>query len=210
MAAEMGVCGYCGRFTMTDTEHVVHRGLFPKGYRGGVEFVRVRSCKDCNNSVSADEDDFRNFCVLAGEKNEAKHELFYGPMSRYWNRPEGKGSLARAFSKMQMAAPVDHTRTRIFADQGVFRVARKIVRGLYYHHFRDVLPERYVELTVLYDGFPDEIKRAPEWRALNPQVFRYGFVVNDDEPGVHSGWAIEIYEAVAFVANVRNNAYFVP
>lgn len=95
------LCPYCNSIGEVEREHVVPRNLFPTSIRNETDFVLVDSCRPCNNSFSSDEEDFRNYCTLAGPENAVVMENFHGPVLRGIRRNEGRGSGERLFSKLE-------------------------------------------------------------------------------------------------------------
>jgi hypothetical protein len=177
MAMKKAVCAYCGVETETEREHVVPATYAPVEVRGSCKWVFVPACGPCNRGFSADESDFREFAVLAGSMtgNPARDALFHGPVTRNWRRSDGmgKGALERALGKIRkpdgsgLSSLVDLMTVgnlRIAPDDSMFRVVRKIIRGLYFHHFTEtrrlpqVLPESQIWVRPIFDPLPQAME----------------------------------------------------
>jgi hypothetical protein len=58
-------------------------------------------------------------------------------------------------------------------DERTFRVVRKIIRGLYYHHMTpkrrldQVLPEESIWVRPVFEQVPQEMDAAPEWHVIH-------------------------------------------
>ena len=105
MAIKEDVCAYCGIWTQTEQEHVVAQSFAPDELRANCRWVLVPACSRCNRGFSADESDFRDFCVLAGSTGTTyiRDALFYGPLWRNWKRSDGRGhgALRRVLARSQ-------------------------------------------------------------------------------------------------------------
>jgi hypothetical protein len=204
MAKPFKECAYCGRLTATDREHVIPKALFHKEARKRAHFILVPTCKPCNASFSADEEDFRNFAVVAGPVNEATNDLFWGPMQRAWEDvPKGLGSLRRLREKMKVTEPPDVPGTRVYPDARVMRVIRKMVRGLAYYHSKLILPDERIEVDILWYPIPEEYNEGPQWFVIEPHVCRYARIDENMGDEVHSAWILEIYQTRRFIAWIK-------
>lgn len=196
-----GICAYCGESKRTEREHAVPLNLIPDSIRKDAQFVLIPACRDCNGSFSKDEEDFRNYCTLAGPENSAATENFNGPVRRGIRRHEGKGSGERLFSKIQVTEHDGQPEFRIFPDETMFRIVRKIARGLVYAHWKEVIPdcrvhaETFPKLHEILDSLEDAFHQ------VHPSTFRYWFD-RDHSGAMHSGWFFSIYRTRNFVVRV--------
>ena len=98
--------------------------------------------------------------------------MFHGPVSRNWQRPEGRGALQRTLAMIRKPdgsglSSLDELLTvqilGLVANESVLRVVRKIIRGLYFHHFTakrglpQVIPESQVWVGQICDWSQDDI-----------------------------------------------------
>lgn len=231
MAKQKAVCAYCGEYKETECEHVVARSFAPEELQDRCKWVCVRGCSDCNRGYSADEADFRGFATLIDAPNETlvKDALFHGAVSRNWQRPEGKNALVRMLEMIRKRdgsglSSRDELLTvknlGIVPNAGVIRVVRKIVRGLYFHHFTDtrgvsqVLQESQIGVRPVYHCSAEEIQLIydlPNLHVIHPMVFVYAFLDCDeaglDVPGIDSLWWLYAIKGPVFEVFVKSNAY---
>ena len=180
MAMELAVRAYCGVYGPTELQHAVPDVMAPAPLRRECQWVFVRACSRCNRQFSADESDFRDFCVLAGSvgDNAVRDALFFGPLKRNWERSDGKGkgALRRILEKIQTPdgkSPSSQddlltvpTEVRIVPNDKMFRIVRKIVRGLYFNHITakrgvpQVLSERRIRVVCWARPFGEPLSRA--------------------------------------------------
>jgi len=184
-----------------EREHVVARCLFPPTTKAAAAFVFVDACSDCNRGISSDEEDLRNFCSMAGEGTPEAKELFFGAVVRSLQRqPQGRGALSRIWEKMHKDGGLN--RYRLSANEATFRALRKIVRGLMYAHFSEVIGDDRVEVKVCPYTIPEEIAVKEEhMHVIHDAVFRYWFVPELPDEG-HWFWYLNILQTRNFVAIV--------
>jgi hypothetical protein len=231
MAMKQAVCAYCGEYTLTEKEHVVPQCLAPEELCDRCQWVLVPACSRCNRGFSADESDFRGFAVLLNASGETlvKDAMFHGPVSRNWQRPEGRGALQRTLSMIRKPdgsglSKLDELLTvanlGLVANEPILRVMRKIIRGLYFHHFTEkpglpqVIPESQVRVWQVYDWSQDDIDTMyglPTLRVIHPAVFVYTFVKCDDAgwaiPGIDSVWLLYAAKGAIFRGIVTSNTF---
>ena len=199
----LGICSFCGTSGIVSREHVVPLGLFAPSIHGSCRFVLIPSCDQCNGAFSKHEDHFRTFCTVASQGTPEAKELFYDPIRRAFDRPvHGVKSLKRLYAGMKES--VDQPgRRRIYPNEDVFFILRKIIRGLAFKHLRKVaVSDADVDVRVLLFEIPDEFNRAELFNAVHPTVFQYRFDLCDDGD-YQSLWLLKIFETVRFVGAIR-------
>jgi len=158
---KIGVCSICGKEEELTREHIPPKGIFLKPRPKNT--ITVFSCEKCNHDTKLDDEYFR-FWVTAGAHPNSK-------LGDVWKNKVVGSSFKRSpalLKKIQddhKSLLEHHSRTplktydnKIVPDEllsrcymvdveRVNRVACKIVKGLYFHHFSKPLPYN-VELTV--------------------------------------------------------------
>lgn len=158
---KLGICSICGNEDELTKEHIPPKGIFLKPRPKNT--ITVLSCKRCNHDTKLDDEYFR-FWVTAGAHPNSK-------LSDVWKSKVVGSSFKRSpalLKKIQddhkkllnhhASIPLKTYENEIVPDELLYRcymvdgeridrVARKIVRGLYFHHFSKPLPHN-VELTV--------------------------------------------------------------
>jgi hypothetical protein len=200
-------CVYCGDQKELTREHVVPQCLFPKPLPSIM--VTVGTCFECNNGKSSDDAYLRDFLVadMAAGKSPVAQQLRTGKFKRsvQTKRSEiAKVALNRAYRKPRhtpggiylgspIAVPVDQRRLE--------RSFERMVRGLYYHVWKDHLPRDYTFEISRIDGF----QTAEIWSqmrqtganiaAIRPDVFvcQYAF---DIKYHAMSRWLLLFYNTI--------------
>jgi hypothetical protein len=165
-----GICSICGQEAELTREHIPPKGIFisprPKNT------ITVFSCKKCNHDTELDDEYFR-FWVTAGAYSNSK-------LAVVWKNKVVGSSFKRSpalLKKIQYdhkkllehhaSTPLKTYKNEIVPDEllhcccmvdtkRIERVACKIVKGLYFHHFSKPLPHD-VDLTVSNEPIQLEI-----------------------------------------------------
>lgn len=207
---KIGTCSICGKDAELTREHIPPKGLFinprPKNT------ITVLSCKQCNNDTKLDDEYFR-FWVTAGAHPDSK-------LSAVWKSKVVGSSFKRSPALLKKIQD-DHKilleqhannplktydneivpnellhRCYVVAAERIEKVACKIVKGLYFHHFLKPLP-REVGLTVSFEPIPLEIliniiKARKGLVGGDDGEFIYWFKFDDVEP-YFSRWVLFFY-----------------
>ena len=199
------MCSYCGERLATDREHVFPRNLYPASKsESQVKRLTIPSCNKCNNDWSDDEVHFRNILALAGEPNEARHELWDTTIRRSFKKKDG---IRRMRDLVEILHPVKiygNDRHKVYPgqDERAMRVVKKIVRGLCHHHgIMSVVSETRVWADILKYQIPEEFlsKMTYEHREKDVAEYRYQVLRED---GIDSAWLITFFQRVTFVGMV--------
>lgn len=207
---KFGICSICGKKDELTREHIPPKGIFlsprPKNT------ITVFSCKKCNHDTKLDDEYFR-FWVTAGAHPQSK-------LAEVWKNKVAGSSFRRSpalLKKIQndhKRLIEQHSKTplktyddeivpdellsrcyMVYAER-INRVACKIVRGLYFHHFSEPLPNN-VELTVSNKPIDLDI-RIKIIKSRKGMVggeegeFIYWFKFDDTEP-YFSRWVLFFY-----------------
>ena len=144
---KLGRCAYCRRPAAT-IDHVPPKGLFATP---PAEYIKVPSCQPCNGGASKDDEYFRfalTSRIEAGGNAEALKAS--ETVLRSLDRPQARGFTQ---SLLSTVSSVD-----LFSPGGIFlkktgsydpdfgrleRVAKRVVKGLFFHEFQRRLPLSY-------------------------------------------------------------------
>ncbi len=182
-------------------EHAIPKCLFPKNERKNL--ITVPTCGDCNNSLSSDEESFREFMLnCAGNDSEASKSLINSESFRSMEKAPGKAF--NLLSKMEAVnfngkemAILDWT---VVDQEKHIRSINKIVKSLYFHHFNKILPtEISIEnhLRFLNTQSPEDFFKCRfNYNETYKDICRYGYAMT---PNSFSGvWVLTFYNKVVF------------
>ena len=200
-------CVYCGNQKEVTREHVVPACLFPKPLPSNM--VTVRTCYPCNNSKSTDDAYLRDFLVsdLAAGKSSVVQQIRTDKLKRsvQRNRSEiARAALQRAYRKplhtpggiylgSPIAVPVNAKRLELSFE--------RMVRGLYFHVWKNHLPRDYTFDVARIDGFHtvavwSEMRQtAANIAAIRPDVFACQYVFDTKYHAV-SRWLLLFYNTI--------------
>ena len=198
-------CAYCGAPDAGDHEHVIPKCLYPasKG-TSRVQRLTVPACKHCNNGWSDDEAHFRNVMLLAGEPNDAVHELWNTTAARSFQNVDGRRRVMDLVEMMKPIQTPEGERHIIFPakDKRVMRVIRKVIRGLC--HSQKVLTsvsETRVWVDVLKYVVPQAFLDEMSIHHREQDIVEYRYQVLNEE-GIHSAWLLTFFERRTFIGIV--------
>jgi hypothetical protein len=153
------ICAICGSNEATTSDHLPPKSIFPKPRPDNL--ITVPSCADCNNSASDLDEAFRLYLALhVGDLDDAITSAYFHEALRTYKHNK---KLQREI--LGSAEPVEFTTpSGVYAGQGMKvlwnstahdAVIERIVRGLYFHHFGEVLSPD-AEVSPKWFNQPDE------------------------------------------------------
>ncbi len=193
------ICGYCGNPSPTTRDHIPPKGIFPTPRPD--DLITVPSCASCNQGASASDERFRASLSL--------HVGVDAPStSRLWEQtlPGIRRNRALHRRLRDEAEPIWLTtpsgvihgrkyRGRWDSDSHD-RTIERMIRGLYFHHYCDVLGNRVgVKSHWFHKLTPDILEATAEYeqRSVGGDQFVYRFGRASDQP-LHSIWLFEFHK----------------
>jgi len=178
------VCVYCGQAADSE-DHIPSKNLIAPEFRAKTKFVKVQSCKKCNESYSKDEEFLRNlFVTVVQEYSVGAATLFNTKVRRsIEKRPHLKKMLINNMSLVEIFTPAGiflgkRTKTEVPSSdrQRIFNVMDKYVKGLASFHFGGQFPDDYIIRHKWADkDDPVDEEENFIWSDLNMDTFIYGF-----------------------------------
>ena len=207
---KIGICSICGEEGELTREHIPPKGIFVKPRPK--KTITVFSCNKCNQDTKLDDEYFR-FWVTMGAHPNSK-------LGAVWKEKVIGSSFKRSpalLKKIQddhkillehhANTPLKTYENEIVPDgllyrcymvdaERIERVACKIVKGLYFYHFSEPLPDN-IELTVSnepihLDILVNIIKARKGMVGGEDGEFIYWFKFDDVEP-YFSRWVLFFY-----------------
>ncbi len=141
-------CVYCPE-PATTRDHVPGGNLFPRPRP--TNLIRVPSCEKCNGGASTDEEYFRRQLVLSEQRGSDPQAQRLIPRVFSHLMEPGREPLRRSVLQNLKRIP-QYTPAGLYVGDKLGysvdlvrlnRVPERIVRGLYYHHFKKYLPLDY-------------------------------------------------------------------
>ena len=207
------ICAFCGKQAVTD-DHVPPKCLFPKPRP--TNLITVRACKACNEGAKLDDEYFRD-AILTGIDEQRFPEamaLSVRKIEEMGADPKKRGYGWATYKSVRTVEV--YTAAGIYlGDAGareldldrMLRTIEKCVRGLYFHHFQERIPED-CEVTIEHhqNVEPDDIREIPTNLAWQPLqdigngAFVYTYTRAQDSP--LSLWLLKFYGHHSFIVIV--------
>lgn len=198
---DLGPCVICGNNQATTMDHIPPKGVFCKPRPNNL--IRVPACQECNNSVSHLDERFRVYLGLHVERRGGNAgQAFYKDALR---TIEHNSKLRREIlSKLEPVYLT--TESGIIYDRG-FRVqwdsqahdaiVRKMITGLYYHHFGEILGNRAdIEVHWYRKLTPEMLEMSKTWHlgkfGTGEVAYRYARARSSPRDSV---WIFQFYKA---------------
>jgi hypothetical protein len=209
------ICAFCGNPAVTD-DHVPPKCLFTRPRP--TNLITVRACKACNEEAKLDDEYFRDAILLGIDEQRFPEAmaLSLGKIEEMGTNPKKRG-YGRATHKSVRTVEV-YTEAGIYlGDAGareldlgrMRRTIEKCVRGLYFHHFQERIPddckltiEHHEHLEPDYiDEFLSHFPGQP-LQDIGNGAFVYKFTRVQDDP--RSLWLLGFYGRHAFIVIVSH------
>lgn len=197
--ASRKICAICGNNEATTLDHLPPKSIFPKPRPD--DLITVPSCIECNNSASDLDEAFRLYLALhVGDlDDEITSAYFHEALRTYKHNKKLQREILSSAEPMDFTTP-----SGIYMGQGMKvlwnstahdAVIERIVRGLYFYHFDEVLPSD-ARISPKWFNRPDEefletLSGLKKNIVGNNQfVYLYG---RDEENPAASIWHFEFY-----------------
>jgi hypothetical protein len=173
--AKKTLCCLCGKRPATTTDHVPPKCIFPTPRPLNV--ITVRTCEECNESTSQSDEEFRVFVNLFVGKTSPESEHLWKSHTLSTVR-SNRRLLQKALTAFQPGYVTSKhgiildERKLVVWDDAPNRVLEKIVRALYFHHFKDILGDR-VKVII------DQIREIPQTTTDSIKLWQYNCVGGD-------------------------------
>ena len=215
-----GTGAYCGKVDWLTLDHIPPSCLFVST---PLNIVEVPSCFKCNNSASSDDEYFKTMLVIKnGSGNHPTAVGLQASVFRALQKPQKIG-FARAIRRSITVASIMSQGGIFLGERPAFhvdlarldKVVRRIVKGLYWHHWKVAVPQEFKVDAFSEHGVADLSPAAKEQLrhlviepvleqpvfSIGDDVLRYRFLCMSDIKSA-SAWCLEFYSDVRFIALV--------
>lgn len=194
------LCAICGKRSATTVDHIPPKSIFPKPRPNNL--ITVPACFSCNWGASRLDESFMVYLSLhVGMDNIETERLWKNHAlravkhnRRLRNRllttmkPVYLKSPGGIITEQRMGSPWD--------SEAHDKIIERMIRGLYFYHFSDILGDRVKYNVQWLPRIPDEIhEMSKEWQqhviGSGQIVYRYGRAQEDP---LHSVWLFQFYD----------------
>ena len=162
------LCVFCGIEKATTKDHIPPKGIFVKPRPSNL--ITVPACVKCNGGSSGEDERFIvDLGIHVSNGGEAGKRLFAEQVMKTLRH---NNELSRkVFDRIK---PVDLTtpegiiygreHTGEWDKEPHMKIIEKTIRGLYYHHYKEILDANYSVDTHFFDSLTEELKEiSKDW-----------------------------------------------
>lgn len=200
---------FCGKSPAETKDHIPPKGIFP---RPRPELITVPACLRCNRGTSRIEEAFRVYLSLrVGVNSDVTSNLWKNDAMRTLSHnPRFRNRIIKATRPISVRSPAGIILAEkiggLWPPEEHDPVIEKIIRGLYFHHYREILGERvnikiqWLRTSENLENWTRCIDSSLEqlWTALpgagnvGAGHFRYCYARAIESP-LHSTWLFDFY-----------------
>ena len=212
IASDKQICVLCGIREATTLDHVPPRSIFPKPRPN--DLVKVPACLQCNNSGSKYDEEFRVFLSLQlGMETPTTQRLWTNEALRtIYHNQRLRDHITQKSWEVDLRTPegisLGKRRAVPMAVRPHNAVLDRIVRGLYFHHYGEILGPRISCKVTPLTGLPNEIASIINMMKLSTigkdaVVYRHGRAA---ESPIDSLWFLLFYRKYLVMVETRSKA----
>jgi len=206
-------CYLCGLNVADSFDHVPPKNIFPKDFQK--KGYKIPACSACNNLLHLDEEYIRDRFSIIGKNQIAREVFTNGTKKSYLRTYETDKRVSKLDLIIRDVLPL-----AIKSPQGIFlgnatgikidskrveRVSIKIVKGLFFHHFKKIIPNKYI-FHVYFDPpnlLPELVeKQSPIINRFGDAFCYKGILTKGDMfMGI---WWLSFYASIGLIVVVEN------
>ncbi len=193
------LCVICGRNVATTLDHVPPKNLFVKPRPS---LITIPACFDCNNSASGFDEELMIYVSLQiGPEEDRTKKLWKTKALKALDQNKRfQREIIRKMKRVWLTTEsglMVEERTAFPAKVEVYQaVFERTVRGLYFHHFREILGKNvsvYVSPSIHLSNEIYEIARDLPQNEIGGTALIYKYARTEEEPKA-SLWVFQLYE----------------
>lgn len=191
------LCCYCGKNLATTKDHIPPKGIFNKPRPS--DLITVPACRDCNSGASGFDEQFRTYLGMhvAWQRGESERLFKEGSLRSVRHNKRLFQTIVQSLKPVDLLA-----RSGIYIGKGSLvlwdseahdAVITRIVRGLYFHHYGEILADNADIEVHWHKSLPDfgEVPLFTNSIAGDAFVYAYNEV---DDAEFSSVWVFQFYK----------------
>lgn len=206
------VCYLCGQ-KATTRDHIPPASIFPKPRPSNL--TTVPSCRPCNEDAQLDDEYFRLVVTTGSPDSNVAQTLVNSKIIRQFKRRRAllvefmRGAIDRIEVRSPGGIILGHEPGFRFDRSRVQKIIDKTVRGLFYHHYDQRLPDDYVVRDYILNPVVDEAifqELELAYNETEDKVFIHLFGHAVEDPNC-TMWVLVFYGSTVFVVDTRPKSY---
>lgn len=192
------LCAICGKEKATTKDHIPPKGIFAKPYPKNL--ITVPACSKCNNGASNYDEAFRIDLSLHVGVDTPETETFWkeGALKTLHHQRKLRQQKINDLKPGYLSTPSGIIYKQCYVGHWNSKahntVVERIIRGLYYHHCKEILGNRAtcdVQWLSGLDGVYDLSKEWPQYNIGNDFIYRWCFEQGNP---LSSLWIFQFYK----------------
>jgi hypothetical protein len=196
----MPICAICGLREGVSRDHVPPKAIFTRPRPNNL--ITVSACFECNNGASDYDDLFKVFLsAQAAAHSEIAERLFNDNTVRTLERNQRLLNTIREESRLLEIRDENGQLTTatgiLWNSEAHDKVIERTLRGLYFHHQGEVIPEGCNVRVQFLRGIPDEVNQflpLMQEVVIGDRQVVYKYYIHQEDPR-HSMWLFNFYNA---------------
>jgi hypothetical protein len=217
-----GSCAYCGKNGPLTRDHIPPKSLFAKPLPP--DLITVGCCFECNNDPSKDDEYFRLALSIRYDVDRSQAKDAAESALRSLRRKEQQG-FTRSFLSSTREVDIYTKDGQYLGTGGEYDVdlerlnlvATRIIRGLYHHHFKKIIPPQWSVDAWCIEGFPQQGKGLSAVKGIISELlsqmpiakangaFKYWFKPIGEPEDLSSVWYMLFFSRVGFFGMTTNS-----
>lgn len=191
------ICCFCGVNEGTTKDHVPPKSFFNKPIEAPL--VTVPACLSCNNYYSKYDEIFKVYLGMqvAYQGGEAERLFKEGTLSSVKNNNSLRKKILNDMEPVDIVTPsgifLKRGATALWDSEAFEKTIERITRGLFYHHYKSILPPDTLIQTHWANKLPDFIDADKlYYNSIGGNSFQYQYNKIEEEPAM-SAWIYQFY-----------------
>lgn len=201
-------CAICGKNPATTSDHIPPRSMFPRPRPS--DLITIPTCPKCNKATEKLDEEFRVFINLfVGETTPEAENLW--KTETLSTVQHNKKLLRKALLSFRPAyltsthGIITEKSEVVIWDESPNKVVEKIIRGLYYHHFSEILADRVnIIINQINIVPPETVEGVKSWPCnfVGGGQFLYRYARANDEP-LYSAWLLVFHRKLVVLGRTE-------
>lgn len=194
------LCVFCGIEKATTKDHIPPKGIFVKPRPSNL--ITVPACVKCNGGSSGlDEQFIADLGIHVSNGAEAGKRLFAEQvMKTLRHNNELSRKVLGRIKSVDFTTPegIIYGRKHIgeWDKEPHMKIIEKTIRGLYYHHYDEILDANYSVDTYFFDSLTEELQEiSKNWAFNSFGDVRYKYTRAEENKETSSVWLFQFYDS---------------
>lgn len=184
MKDKFQLCSFCGKNKATTKDHLPPKAIFNKPLPS--DLITVPSCFECNNNASKHDESFKTYLSLHVAKMGGEAERLFKERGLSTTKHNNRlrrdilKNMSPVFITTKAGIIVDKAMSVLWDSDAHDATIERIVRGLFFYHYKKIIADRATIQTYWFDGFPYHLPLPYYEVSIADGNFKYHYDKVDD------------------------------